>query len=85
MTLNVLIPGGPANTAMVPVASSPDREAMVQPKILQRPVCWLISKASNGFNGKRMTGTGWNEALPEMVPPPQQHGLELDNKAFGLI
>ena len=65
VTVNVLVPGGPANTAMVPVASSPDREAMVQPEILKRPICWLMSKASNGFNGKRMTGTGWNEALPE--------------------
>ena len=66
VTVNVLIPGGPANTAMVPFASSPDREAMVQPQILQRHICWLMSNASNGFNGKRLTGTGWNGALPEM-------------------
>ena len=25
-----------------------------------------MSKTSNGFNEKRMTGTGWNEAFPEM-------------------
>ena len=64
VTCNVLVPGGPANTAMVPAASSPDRDAMVQPDVMKAPVCWLMSDDSEGFNGNRLTGTGWDPTLP---------------------
>ena len=64
VTVNVLVPGGPANTPMVPPASSPDREAMVQPDVMKAPICWLMSDESNGFNGNRLTGTGWDMSLP---------------------
>ena len=64
VTVNVLVPGGPANTAMVPPASSPDRDAMVQPEVMQAPIVWLMSDDSDGFNGNRLTGTGWDKALP---------------------
>jgi 3-oxoacyl-[acyl-carrier protein] reductase len=64
VTVNVLVPGGPANTPMVPPASSPDRAAMVQPDVMNAPICWLMSEGSNGFNGQRLTGTGWDLSLP---------------------
>ncbi|NKB20793.1 MAG: SDR family NAD(P)-dependent oxidoreductase [Alphaproteobacteria bacterium] len=64
VTVNVLVPGGPANTAMVPQASSPDRESMVQPEVMQAPIVWLMSDDSDGFNGNRLTGTGWDKKLP---------------------
>lgn len=53
VTVNVLVPGGPANTAMVPAASSPDRDAMVQPDVMKAPIVWLMSDDSEGFNGNR--------------------------------
>ena len=64
VTVNVLVPGGPANTPMVPPASSPDRDAMVQPKVMKAPIRWLMSDDSDGFNGNRLTGTGWDLSLP---------------------
>jgi len=64
VSVNVLVPGGPANTAMVPPQSSPDRDAMVQPEVMQAPIVWLMSNDSNGFNGNRLTGTGWDKSLP---------------------
>lgn len=64
VTVNVLVPGGPANTAMVPAASSPDRDAMVQPEVMKAPIRWLMSDESDGFNGNRLTGTGWDDSLP---------------------
>ncbi|MBK17713.1 MAG: hypothetical protein CMM52_02590 [Rhodospirillaceae bacterium] len=64
VTVNVLVPGGPANTGMVPAASSPDRDAMVQPEVMKAPICWLMSDDSDGFNGNRLTGTGWDKGLP---------------------
>tara|TARA_B100001123_G_scaffold104058_1_gene120630 strand:+ start:431 stop:1291 length:861 start_codon:yes stop_codon:yes gene_type:complete len=64
VTVNVLVPGGPANTPMVPPASSPDRNAMVQPEVMKAPICWLMSDNSDNFNGNRLTGTGWDNSLP---------------------
>ena len=64
ITVNVLVPGGPANTSMVPAASSPDRDSMVQPEVMQEPICWLMSRSSDNFNGNRLTGTGWDKNLP---------------------
>jgi NAD(P)-dependent dehydrogenase (short-subunit alcohol dehydrogenase family) len=64
VSVNVLVPGGPANTAMVPPSSSPDRDSMVQPEVMQAPIVWLMSDDSNGFNGNRLTGTGWDSKLP---------------------
>ncbi len=64
VTVNVLVPGGPANTPMVPPESSPDRAAMVQPEVMKVPICWLMSDESDGFNGNRLTGTGWDHSLP---------------------
>jgi 3-oxoacyl-[acyl-carrier protein] reductase len=63
ISVNVLVPGGPANTAMVPESSSPDREAMVQPEVMKAPIVWLMSDDSDGFNGNRLTGTGWDKNL----------------------
>lgn len=63
VTVNVLVPGGPANTPMVPPASSPDRAAMVQPKVMEAPVVWLMSDQAAGFTGRRLTGIGWDSSL----------------------
>jgi len=48
---------------MVPESSSPDREAMVQPEVMKAPIVWLMSDDSDGFNGNRLTGTGWDKNL----------------------
>ena len=64
VTVNVLVPGGPANTPMVPAASSPNRDAMVQPEVMRAPICWLMSDDSDGFTGQRLTGAGWDTSLP---------------------
>lgn len=63
VTVNVLVPGGPADTAMVPFASSPNRAAMVQPDVMKAPIVWLMSEDSDGFTGNRITGTGWDCTL----------------------
>ena len=64
VTVNVLIPGGPANTAMVPPDSSPDREAMIQPSVMAAPIRWLLGRGSDGVTGKRFLGVRWDPSLP---------------------
>ena len=63
VTVNVLIPGGPANTAMVPAASSPDRDAMVQPEVMKAPIRWLLSQDSDGISGRRISGVLWDTSI----------------------
>ena len=64
VTVNVLIPGGPANTQMVPPASSPDRDMMIQPAVMAAPIRWLLDRASDGVTGRRFLGVRWDPSLP---------------------
>ena len=42
VTVNVLIPGGPADTPFVPLASQPDRSRLVRPERMAAPILWLL-------------------------------------------
>ena len=64
VTVNVLVPGGPADTGMVPPASAPDRSALVPPGVMKAPISWLASRASDGFTGRRIVAARWDGALP---------------------
>ncbi|MEC7489419.1 MAG: SDR family oxidoreductase [Pseudomonadota bacterium] len=65
VSVNVLVPGGPANTGMVPAASAGNREALVQPAIMKTPIVWLASNSSDGFTGRRIVATEWDQMLPD--------------------
>jgi len=64
VTANVLIPGGPANTRMIPEATGFDREELVQPEAMRAPVCWLSSDDADDINGMRFIAALWDESLP---------------------
>ncbi|MEA2642388.1 MAG: hypothetical protein QOF51_3782 [Chloroflexota bacterium] len=62
VTANVLIPGGGVNTNMT--AGVRERRSELEPEVMQVPVVWLASEASNGVNGRRITAMWWDEELP---------------------
>lgn len=64
VTVNVLVPGGAADTPMVPPESRGDRGTLVKPDVMVAPVCWLASDASNGVTGQRFIGREWDPKLP---------------------
>ena len=64
VTVNVLVPGGRANTDLIPDDAAHDRSNMIQPDVMQKPVVWLASEASDGINGQRFIGYHWDEDLP---------------------
>ena len=64
VTANVLVPGGAANTNFFPPDSDYDRSQLIQPEVMQGPVVWLASEASNGHNGMRFIGARWDDAVP---------------------
>lgn len=64
ITVNVLVPGGPTDTPFVGMDSGWKREQMLRPEIMAEPIRWLLSDASNGVTGQRLTGAEWDIALP---------------------
>ena len=64
ITVNVLIPGGPTDTPFVSDEAGWPREQMLRPAIMGPPAVWLMSEASNGFTGKRVTAADWDATRP---------------------
>ncbi len=63
ITVNVLVPGGPANTNLLPQDTPFDRAALIQPDVMQRPVVWLASDASGAVHGQRVIAYYWDDSL----------------------
>ena len=63
VTVNALLPGGAANTRMVPDEEVPDRSTLVSPDVMAAPIVWLMSARSDGVTGRRFIGRQWDAAL----------------------
>jgi len=64
ITVNVLVPGGVTNTAMVRQESGFDRGRMIQPEVMAPPLVWLVSDAAAAVTGRRFLAVHWDPALP---------------------
>ncbi len=64
VTANVLVPGGAANTRMVPLGTAPDRSKLIDPAVMVAPLIWLCSNASDGVTGQRFIAARWDKNLP---------------------
>ena len=63
ITVNVLVPGGPTDTALIAPQSGWARDKMLRPEIMGPPTCWLVSDASSGMTGQRITAARWDTSL----------------------
>ena len=63
ITVNVLVPGGPTDTALISDASGWPRDKMLRPEIMGPPVAWLVSDEAGGFSGRRITAARWDAKL----------------------
>jgi 3-oxoacyl-[acyl-carrier protein] reductase len=64
VTANVLVPGGAANTRLVPQIQESDRTKLIPPEVMVAPLIWLCSSASDGITGQRFIGMRWDKQLP---------------------
>jgi 3-oxoacyl-[acyl-carrier protein] reductase len=73
VTVNVLLPGGAAQTGMIP-AGYPDhlRAKLLDPAIMVPPLRWLASARSDRFTGRRFVATRWREDSPEEAAAASQ-------------
>jgi len=59
ITVNVVVPGGPADTAMVPEASGLKRGDLIPPSAMCGPIVWLCSDAGSQVTGHRYIAAEW--------------------------
>ena len=62
ITVNVVVPGGPCDTAMVPASSGFKREDLIPPARMAPPLLWLCSSAADRVTGKRYVAALWDPA-----------------------
>lgn len=59
VTVNSILPGGPANTSKVPDDIGIDRSKLLPPEVMVPPIAWLASDAAAGVTGQRITAALW--------------------------
>jgi NAD(P)-dependent dehydrogenase (short-subunit alcohol dehydrogenase family) len=64
VTVNIVLPGGPVDTPMVPPESGFDRRSLIAPAVMAPPVLWLCSDAADGITGNRYIAAHWDAAKP---------------------
>jgi NAD(P)-dependent dehydrogenase (short-subunit alcohol dehydrogenase family) len=64
VTVNVLVPGGPADTRMIPPEDEGDRTRLVRPSAMVAPLLWLASPAADQVTGRRYQAKLWPAELP---------------------
>ena len=62
VTANILVPGGPADTAFFPLGFP--RDNLIKPDVMAAPIQWLASPLSDGISGFRFIGRDWDKSLP---------------------
>ena len=62
VTVNVVVPGGPSDTPMVPMEAGFDRSAMIPPSAMVPPILWLCSEAGGAHTGHRYVAANWDAA-----------------------
>jgi len=64
ITVNVVVPGGPADTPMVPEESGMDRSLLIRPERMAYPMLYLSSNAASGVSGRRFVAAHWDPNAP---------------------
>lgn len=64
ITVNVVVPGGPTDTPMVPEASGMNRADLIKPSKMAAPMLWLCSSAGDVVTGNRYVAANWDETGP---------------------
>jgi NAD(P)-dependent dehydrogenase (short-subunit alcohol dehydrogenase family) len=65
VTVNVVVPGGPADTPMVPAESGFRRDELIAPGVMAPPIVWLCSDAADGITGNRYVAARWDASAPQ--------------------
>lgn len=64
VTANVLVPGGMADTRMLPDSLGIPRDQMISPQAMVAPALWLGSELSDGVSACRFIAAHWDTTKP---------------------
>jgi NAD(P)-dependent dehydrogenase (short-subunit alcohol dehydrogenase family) len=64
VTVNIVVPGGPADTPMVTDASGFERKDLIPPAVMAPPIVWLCSEAADRITGNRYVAAHWDATKP---------------------
>lgn len=68
VTVNVVVPGGPADTPMVPTNAPFKREDLIAPGVMVPPILFLCSDTADLITGNRYIASQWDTKLaPEQA------------------
>ncbi len=60
ITVNGILPGGPVRTRRILPGEVPDPSMFISEAVMAKPIVWLLSSASDGITGRRITANRWN-------------------------
>ena len=63
ITVNVVVPGGPTDTPMVPDDGSMERSQLIRPEKMAPPMLHLASDAGGDVTGMRFVAAKWDSSL----------------------
>ena len=75
VTVNVLVPGGPTDTDMLPLDSGMDRSKMIPPSVMGPPLKWIVSADADDFTAKRIVAAKWIKNRESGIAPIAWLGL----------
>jgi len=67
ITVNVVVPGGPADTPMVPAESGFARDKLIAPERMAPPMLWLCSEEGGSVTGRRFLATEWDNTVAPSI------------------
>ncbi|WCT74529.1 SDR family NAD(P)-dependent oxidoreductase [Sphingomonas naphthae] len=83
VTMNVIVPGGITNTAIIPDDCGWDRANMLQPDVMVPPLMWLLGDEGAAANCKRIVGSEWQQPVGEAgIAAMNPIGWPTPSKAF---
>jgi 3-oxoacyl-[acyl-carrier protein] reductase len=65
VTANALLPGGLTKSEPIRDKDGNVIRAVLSPEIMEKPIVWLASDASNGVSGRRFIAALWDASAPE--------------------
>jgi NAD(P)-dependent dehydrogenase (short-subunit alcohol dehydrogenase family) len=63
VAVNVLVPGGAADTRFIPEIPNQSREHLIKPAVMGPPIIFLASSEADGITGRRIVAKDWDLSL----------------------
>ena len=66
VNVNVLIPGGPVDTPMIPKSSPYRRDSLLKPDCMVSPLLWLLTEEAKEISALRIQAHLWDNQIPPL-------------------